>query len=691
MDPVSTLLSLVTIPLTFFLPGYFTYSAARHEGSDGQGVVTLQKILMPILISVVITSWISMALLILGVFSLASVLSLIGIYTFIVALRFRRKINLRRLPKIVIDRRTVFLVLLVIVAVVLFFRPFEDTFGYGDGYIQVNIGGMIAKHGAVTFNDPLISSVPRDVMSYFTFKDGQLFNNLNILNYSTGEVGPSFLHLYPTWIAIFYSAFGIETALYVTPIIGLLSLLVIFLLTRELFDWKTAALASSILVLTFLQIWFSRSHNAEILLQLLLFTGILTYILSRRSSDNFLLTLSALTFGLTFFTKVEASLIVIPIFIYFTSLNFFGKLERRHLYFIVPFFVSLVIAVVYYLYIVPGYVLGSFFAADIPQEILVGIVLIPILVNITPRRVMRWIADIVGKNDRMLQHAVVLLVIAYFAYAIITFPTTSYSFNGWNLEQLALYLTPVVFVLGIIGLLIFIYKRPYGDNYFFIGLLVIFLVFFIPNIHHSYGGPWWMRRYIFAVVPLICICAAYCVFVLRDRFSLTKRKAITALLVSSLIIPTLFVSAPILNYVEYKGEINQTKEIFGSFDSDSILVFADASYPHAAYALREIFDKNALVLRRDFWGVRGERTNQTCVEKFMEAYSIWHDSGLPVYVVSPSHKFLDAFDDELTFTLYREGRIYIPYLELSMNSLPDRFIYIDRDITIYLVTDIHDA
>jgi hypothetical protein len=85
----------------------------------------------------------------------------------------------------------------------LFFRPYEETFGYGDGYIQVNIGGMIAKHGAVRFNDPLIPTVPQDVMNFFTFKQDQLFNNLNILNYSTGEVGSSFLHLYPTWIAIF--------------------------------------------------------------------------------------------------------------------------------------------------------------------------------------------------------------------------------------------------------------------------------------------------------------------------------------------------------------------------------------------------------------------------------------------------------------------------------------------------------
>ena len=128
MDLVSTLLSLVTIPLTFFLPGYFTYSALRHERTDGQGVLTLQKVLMPILISVVITSWISMALLVLGVFSFPGVLSLIGIYTFLVAFRFRRKINLRRLPKIVLDRRTVFLILLVVVAVVLFFRPYEETF-----------------------------------------------------------------------------------------------------------------------------------------------------------------------------------------------------------------------------------------------------------------------------------------------------------------------------------------------------------------------------------------------------------------------------------------------------------------------------------------------------------------------------------------------------------------------------------
>ena len=111
-----------------------------------------------------------------------------------------------------LDKKVLFVVLLVIVAVVLFFQPFEELFGYGDGYIEFNIGGMIARNGSVRFNDPLVASLPADVMSYFTFKDGQLFNSLMIVDYSTGEVAPSFLHLYATWLAIFQQSVGVGGA-----------------------------------------------------------------------------------------------------------------------------------------------------------------------------------------------------------------------------------------------------------------------------------------------------------------------------------------------------------------------------------------------------------------------------------------------------------------------------------------------
>jgi len=134
MDVLSTLLTVVAIPFMFFLLGYFTYNALKLNKRKEQGATVLEAILLPVLTSVVITSWVSMALLILGVFSLFGVLVVIVIYTVPVAVKFRDRLIPRGMPKIVLEKRTLFLILLVVVVVVLFFRPYEETLGCGDGY-----------------------------------------------------------------------------------------------------------------------------------------------------------------------------------------------------------------------------------------------------------------------------------------------------------------------------------------------------------------------------------------------------------------------------------------------------------------------------------------------------------------------------------------------------------------------------
>lgn len=686
MDALSILLAIFTMAFIFFIPGYFTYSALRPNKNADLEVTYLEAILLPILVSVVITSWVSIVLTMLRVYSLGLLLICLLIYTLVIAVVFRRKIKWMKVRRPVLDKKVLFVVLLVIVAVVLFFQPFEELFGYGDGYIEFNIGGMIARNGSVRFNDPLVASLPADVMSYFTFKDGQLFNSLMIIDYSTGEVAPSFLHLYATWLAIFQQSVGVGGALYATPILSLISLVTIFALTKELFDWRTAALASSILVLSFLQIWFSRSHSAEMLLQLLIVGGVLTFVLFRRSRNQLLGVVSALCFGLTLFTKIEAGLLLIPFFLFFTGLNVLGKLDRTYFAFVLPFAASLAIAFEYYIFVTPGYGLNTFFASDVPQEALVGVLIIAVAVNLIPRKQMKKIGQMTSRHIRRLQQLAVLFMLAYIFYCIFTLPTETYGYYGWNLELLSLYMTPVVVILGLFGMMQLTYRKPNEDVYFFLGIMLVFFFFFVSNIHHGWGGPWWMRRFIFAVVPLLVICAAYSVFHLAGRFKPRARKGVALLLIASMILPTIAVSSPILGYVEYRGEISQTEEIFQSFNDDSVLVFADASYPHIAYPLREIYGLNALVLRRDYWGVTGQFTNSTSVEKFMQAYDIWAGSGKTVFVISPSQKFMSAFDGELTFTLYKTGRIDMPYLELSMSDLPSQYTRIFRYIEIYSVS-----
>ena len=223
MDALSVLLAILTMAFIFFIPGYFTCSAFRPNKNANLEVTYLEAILLPILISVVITSWVSIVLTMLRVYSLGLLLICLLVYTLVIAVGFRRRIKWMKVRRPVFDKKVLFVVLLVIVAVVLFFQPFEELFGFGDGYIEFNIGGMIARNGAVRFNDPLVASLPADVMSYFTFKDGQLFNSLMIIDYSTGEVAPSFLHLYATWLAIFQQSVGVEGALYATPVLSLIS------------------------------------------------------------------------------------------------------------------------------------------------------------------------------------------------------------------------------------------------------------------------------------------------------------------------------------------------------------------------------------------------------------------------------------------------------------------------------------
>lgn len=688
MDPIILLRAIISLPIIFFIPGYVTFTAFKVNKTENLKLSFFETIFLQVLSSFVISGLIAFTLAMLGYFSLMNLLGLIVAYSIVMAIKFRVKFSLSSFPKPKLDKKSLFLILLVVLGASLFFHPFEDIFGFGDAYIQVNIGVIIAKHGSIVFHDPLITSVPEDVAKYFFFKVNQEFNYLSITNYSTGEIHPGFLHLGAVWIAIFYLICGLNGCLYITPLFGLLGMLSIFLSTKHSFNWKVASIASTLLTINYLQIYFSRSHSVEIILQFIIFSGIFTFILFTKSKDKFLGIISALCLGLGFITSIEANLIIIPIVLYFTCLNILGRLKRYHFYFIIPFALSLLFTLIYYTTIASGYIRYSFFAPDIPRIPLLILACVPVVINILPKSLLHKIKTLFVRQKRKLQHFFTLLIVTYMLYCLFTLPITPMGVHGRNLIMLSWYLTPFVLTLGIIGLILMIYQKPYTTTYFLLGITLIFFLFFIPHIHHGWGGPWWMRRYIFVVVPMLCICAGYCIYRLVDIFLYSKgRKIIFPLLIIYLItVSTLTISYPIINHIEYKGVIQQTTDIFSSFGDDSVLVFADCLYPHIAYPLRCIYDKNALLLRKDYWGVIAEPKNPEDVTKIMQAYTAWSEADKKVYIVNPSDKFIQAFEGKLNFTLYKEGRISVPWLEMNSYKFPTKFTHIVRNMKIYEIS-----
>jgi len=686
LDAFVVLKAFVALPIIFFVPGYVTFKALNVNKIENLKLSLSETLFLQVLASIVITGWIALILAVLGHFSLWTMCGLLLAYSLVTVIIFRDRFHTFTFRRPSWNRQSAFLILLAVLAGCLFFHPFEDIFGFGDAYIYVNNGATIAKHGSIVTHDPLITSVPEDVARTFFFKANQQFNGLVITNYSTGEIRPTFLPMSAIWIAASYLIFGLGGWLYITPLFGLLAMIGVFLAAKQAFNWKVAAIASSILTMNYLQIWFSRSHSAEIMLQFMIFGGIFAFVLFTKSKDKFLGIVSALCLGLSFVTSIEATLIVIPIVIYFTCLNILGRLERHHFYFMIPFALSLLFALTYYATTTAGYVRGTAFASDIPLIALLVAACVPMAINILPKRLLRKIKTLFVSQHRKLQHFLTLSIVTYILYCLFTLPTTPVGSHGKNLMMLGWYLTPFVLALGIVGVILMIYQKPYATTYFFLGVMLIFFLFFVPHIHHAWGGPWWMRRYIFAVIPMLCVGAGYCVHRLTSILYGSWQKFTLPLLVIFLIVSTLTISYPIINYIEYEGTIQQTEEIFGSFGDDSILVFADCSYPHIAYPLRHIFDKNALLLRRDYWGVLAEPKNPEDADKIMQAYTIWSEFGKKVYIINPSGKFIQAFKGKLNFTLHKEGRISVPRLEISRYELPTNFVHVVRNMKIYEIS-----
>lgn len=682
----SLLIAFIVMALVFFLPGFIILSIGRRIGNKIPDLSFMESAFIIILISLLVSGITGISLAAVGGYSSINLIIVLSFFCFLIILLYKPRLNDFRLPKPNRDWECVFILLILAVLVAILSRPFEEIMGYGDAYIHVNIGGIIANHGSIIYHDWLLTSLPRNLIDDFLFKPNQLFNNLIISDFQTGEVNPSFLHLFATYIGMFLSVLGLNGALYATGVFGGLSVIGMYLLLKRLMSFRTAALFSFLFAISYLQIWFSRSHSAEILLQFLLIAMILMFILYLRTQSPMLGIISALCLGLAFLTKVEATILLIPVFLYFSYLNMTGNLGKFHFYFIVTLMAMIIYTVVYYVRVGSVYVYGSFFASDVPQELLIIVIVAALSVNIVPHKYWGRILTILRRCKRCPQHAFALALLIYLSYCAITLPQTDFGYNGRNLEMLSWYLSPLLLGVGLTGLVLLFYRPPFNETYFILGILGIFFILYAPNIHHGWGGPWWMRRYLFAVIPLLFIGAAYAYYSVSRIRRRNLRRALLASLACSLAVMVGLTSFPIWDHSDYDGAVQQTKDIFEGFPEESILVFADVSYPHIAYPLREIFGKNALLMNRSQWGVLAEPKSQGDIEEFCESVEIWIEQNHTVYVINPTNGFLESFEERLGFDLVRTGRVELPYLEIAIDKMPSNFITIEREYRIFKVT-----
>lgn len=690
------LTAMIALPLIFFIPGYVTFNAFKVNDTDGIELSFFETVFLQILCSIVITGLIAFTLAMLGHFSLWPLSGLLLIYCAIIGIKFRVTFNLSNYPKPILDKQFLLLSILIILAIVLFFHPFENITLFYDAGPIVNSGVHIEQTGSIVIYDEILASMPDSIKTIFYQMTpenvphyyGLQFKNfgLYITDLNQGRIIPQYLQLFPTWIAIFYSIFGLDGFLYVTPLFGVLSIITIYLIGKNLFNWKYGVICALLLSANFIQIWFSRYPGAEMLFQFLFFSGILLLILFDKTNSMFFGIFSSLCLGLLFLTRIDAIFILIPISVYFIYLKLNKRFGKNQLIYLICLIFVVIYSVLYYYHIAYPYVFDQFtgvihvikvtFPSFYKVPPIIFMLCILAYIAILNRKYIFPSTKKVDKYKPYLINGMVCISISILLWAYLNRYDFGPGIGGSNLMMLGWYITDIGVLMGIIGLVLMVYNKPRA-HHIFILFISVFTLFFLMHIQNQVIHPWVMRRYVSVVMPSIIIGMVNMLFLVQKRIG-PKLVALTVVLILLINIST---SGFILNHTENEGMLDQVGEIANNFDSNSIIIFSQPVLRSVSFPLKYIYNLNTILLPKE--------PNDENIDEFIEMVNIWHQEGKEVYLVNPSQKLKDKLSTNIkidTFLNYTIETKLLKHTEAKStlmgpkNDPTDTSIEIPRDI-----------
>ena len=209
--------------------------------------------------SVVITTLLSVVLLLLRSFNVYTIMSLYMAAGLSRLLWLFSKGKRLTIKKLLPDLRSSWaLVIVLLIAGILYFQPTEYYVGGRDPGVYVNAAVYMAKAGQIMKKDPLIDQVKEDYSDVFEI-DTHKYAGFYIENRGGQTwVNPQFYHGYTAWLALGYQWLGSNYFLYITPLLGLISIMVMYRAVSELINERAGFITAALLAINISQIWYAR-------------------------------------------------------------------------------------------------------------------------------------------------------------------------------------------------------------------------------------------------------------------------------------------------------------------------------------------------------------------------------------------------------------------------------------------------
>ena len=681
--------AVLSVILLGYLPGALAFRLPVARRERRAALTAEERVFWHIMISLSISSLIALALAVFGLYRLDRLLWTGGALCAALAVSGRSAL---RLPSVAPRPGWTALAPIVIAGlalwVVFYVPPSEYLLGGKDPGTYMNEGFQIAQRGTLTIAEPLVASIPEEFRFLFfpehndpTYYSSR-FMGFFLLDPDDGEVVGQFPHLYPIWIAIGYGVDGLSGARNIIGLWGVLGVMAVYFAGVWLVGRPAAVVGALLLSIHVAQVWYSRYPNAEILMQVFLFAGLLAFSRASVDDDRFFAPLAAVFATLAFFAHVTAVFAIGALL----GASVLGILDGRRPQgaFLLPLVAGTAAAAAYY-----GTTLSPYIALPVSQyQRLPGPTIAPVAAGLALVIAILWCA----KHERVrlalrrwLPWTLVstLLGLAVYAY-FFRFPVGRLAPH--DAEALRVftdfYLFPIGLLAALIGLVV-VARRSFWRGLAYLLMLAVFSCFFFYKMRVIPEHFWTVRRYLAVVLPgslLLVGTAALLPASLSLPPWLSQRRGRAVLYGFGVTVALVFAqqyftaTRAILSHVEYAGLIPQLEEINAHFeDEDLVLVESrQISDMHTlALPLAYVYGRNVLV-------IEGKVPDTTVMTEFLA----WARSRYrKVFFVGGSESQL--LSRSTTATLVTLERFEIPEYESAYRAYPHEVRYKLYDFGVY--------
>jgi hypothetical protein len=505
--------------------------------------------------------------------------------------------------------------LLLVLALLLDARPGRYIVGGRDPGAYVAAMALIARTGAVAFEDPVVRAIPpEDLELFFRHPDRPeafswtRFMGFDLERPQTGRVLPQFFHLFPAFGAYLFAAMGTKGALATPAVFGVLGTLGLYFAARRLAGPRVAFLAALLLTVNVLQVWFARFPASETVSQLLMLVAFLAVARFEETRAPVFAALTSAVLGLSLLVRIDSLLVVLPLGLYLGHRLARRQLDRRtFLAFVLPFAVLAAHAAFHAAFFARKYFLQVATRRywNLPPLLWMavaaaGIALLALAWRLGPR-----IAAWAEQRDRDLRSAAALGIVLLAAYAYFVRPALSAWAGGdgnvasarladpawlqaFGFHRLAAhdaqaflrlgwFVTPLGLLVGTLGFARLVRE---ADRRWLLPLLcaATFAGFYLYKIRVWNDYFFAMRRVLPVILPVLLLGAAYLLVRMAARGRLGRIVAASA--GAALVVSFAADTARIARFVDWANSVEFVRDVARRFGSADVVLFEQPKSIH---------------------------------------------------------------------------------------------------------------